>query len=104
MTGPRSISKDATRIYSTWFSEVPRGYCDLWRFEGRESAFRRRGARIDECCDEGPIEGVLDLELGSEVRSVSAMGICGDLDGLELCDICDGEREMKDDIEVRWEG
>lgn len=45
----------------------------------------------EECCDDGPCDGVLDLELGSEDRSVSIRGGgCGDLDGR---DFCDGDRE-----------
>lgn len=59
----------------------------------------------DECCDEipVPVEGVLDFELGSDMRSGSltipppppAMGGMGDREGLEeeRCDICDAERE-----------
>lgn len=57
----------------------------------------------DECCDEipVPVEGVFDLELGSDVRSGSlaipppAVGGMGDREGLEeeRWDICDAERE-----------
>jgi len=105
MTGPRSMSKDATRMYSTWFSVAPRGYCDLSRRAGCASGFWCRGAPVDmdECCDETavPVDGVLDLELGSDVRSVSDMaaaGGCGDRDG--RCDMWEGERaEGKDDSE-----
>lgn len=52
------------------------------------------------------MEEALDLELGSEVRSVSAMGGCGDLDGREWKDICDGERDGgNEEREVRrWCG
>lgn len=55
----------------------------------------------DECCEETPVpvDGVFDLELGFEVRSVSdtmppppAPGGMGDRDCLERCDICDSER------------
>lgn len=53
----------------------------------------------DECCDDMPVpvEGVLDLELGSDVRSGSEVmvGGIGDRDVLvERCDICDAEREL----------
>lgn len=46
---------------------------------------------------------LLDLELGSDVRSVSAaIGGCGDREGRELCDICEVEREEgKDDKDAR---
>lgn len=65
----------------------------------------------DECCDETPVpvDGVFDLELGSEVRSVSETmppplvpGGMGDRDGLERCDICEAEREFggSDDSDV----
>lgn len=47
----------------------------------------------DECCEDSPIEGVLDLELGSEERSTSKPGGNGDFEGRETCDICDTERE-----------
>lgn len=47
----------------------------------------------DECCEDKPIEGVLDLELGSEERSTSRPGGNGDLEGREVCDICDTDRE-----------
>lgn len=47
------------------------------------------------------MDGVLDLELGSELRSVSITGGCGDRDGREVWDIWEGEREAgKDDREV----
>lgn len=97
MTGPLSISKEATKIYSTWFSFVPRGYCDF--------SFRRDCAPVylgngtilladkEECCDEMPVfvDGVLDLELGSDMRSGSetmpppppAIGGIGERDSLE---------------------
>lgn len=47
---------------------------------------------MDECWEAGSSDGVLDLELGSDVRSVSAMGGCGDLAGREACDESEGER------------
>lgn len=56
-------------------------------------------AERDECCDEMPVpvEGVFDLELGSDVRSGSEaiVGGKGERDALlvERCDICDAERE-----------
>lgn len=88
------MSKEATRIYSTWLSAEPRGYCDLSFLDDRASAFTLRGADDrDECWDDGANDGVLDLELGSEVRSVSATGNCGDLAWREFWDICDGDRD-----------
>jgi hypothetical protein len=67
--------------------------------------YRLRADR-DECPEETPDDGVLDLELGLEVRSVSVTGGCGDLDGRELWDICEGERdeEGNDDSDVRRVG
>ena len=61
-----------------------------------------RGADNDECCEETPLEGVLELELGSEVWSVSIIGGFGLLEGLGcLVDIAEGERlEGKDEREV----
>lgn len=56
----------------------------------------------DECCDDTPLEGVFEFELGSEVRSVSIMGGFGDRDGLECLDMAEGDREDgKDDNDVR---
>lgn len=90
-------------MYSTWFSVAPRGYCERTLRGGWASnVFGRREAERDECCEDGPSEGVFDLELGSEVRSVSTRGGWGDLDGRDECDICDGERdEGKDESDVR---
>lgn len=103
-------------MYSTWFSVEPRGYCDFnFRFRCVIELKCGMGtaplADSDECCDEipVPVEGVFDLELGFEVRSVSetmpppppvpdAMG-----DGLaERCDIDEAEREFggSDDRDV----
>lgn len=99
------MSKDATRMYSTWFSFDPRGYCDLSRRRDCVPELYLGNGTIllpdkDECCDEMPVpvEGVLDLELGSDMRSASlpapATGGMGDREGLEeRCDICDAERE-----------
>lgn len=102
MTGPRSISNDATKMYSTWLASDPRGYCDRTRFCGYDPSFVRRAAERDECCEDGPMEEALDFMLGSEVRSVSAMGGCGDFDGREWKDICDGDRDGgNDESEVR---
>jgi hypothetical protein len=52
------------------------------------------------------VDGVLDLELGLDVRSVSVTGGCGDRDGRELWDICEGERdeEGNDESDVRRVG
>lgn len=105
------MSKDATKMYSTWFSFDPRGY---WDFNRRRDwvpeLYLGNGTMLlpdkDECCDEipVPVEGVLDLELGSDMRSGSdtippppppATSGMGDREGLEeeRCDICDAERE-----------
>lgn len=55
---------------------------------------------IEECCDDTPLEGVLELELGSEVRSVSMAWGFGLLGGLEF-DMVDGGRDAgKDEREV----
>ena len=60
------------------------------------------GADSDECCDDTPLEGVFEFELGFEVRSVSIIGGLGLLDGLECLDIVEGDREEgKDEREVR---
>lgn len=83
-------------MYSTWFSLDPRGYCDLNLRLGCASAlYRGMGTTLlpdsDECCEEMPVpvEGVLDFELGSDVRSGSepmapplALGGIGERDGL----------------------
>lgn len=56
----------------------------------------------DECCDDMPVEGVFDFELGSEERSVSMIGGCGDREGREWLDIWEGDREAgKLESEVR---
>jgi hypothetical protein len=60
-----------------------------------------RGTESEECCDETPLDGVLEFELGSDVRSGSIIGGLGLLDGLEFRDIADGDREDgKDDRDV----
>src|SRR6266566_2546196 len=111
MTGPRSMSKEATRMYSTWFSVIPRGCWECSLRGGCAPGLQRRGGPPDrdECWEETPVpvEGVLDLELGLEVRSVSDMmaaaGGWGDREGRELCDdICEPERddEGNDDSDV----
>jgi hypothetical protein len=69
---------------------------------GCASGLYFRGAERDECCDDTPLDGVLEFELGLEVRSVSIMGGLGDLEGLECRDIADGDREEgKEEREVR---
>lgn len=45
-----------------------------------------RGTEIEECCDETPLDGVLEFELGSE-------GGIGLREGFEFRDIVDGDRE-----------
>ena len=63
-----------------------------------------RGALSDECCDETPLLGVFEFELGSDVRSVSIMGGLGFglREGRECRDIADGEREDgKEESDVR---
>lgn len=66
------MSNEATRIYSTCFSFDPRGYCERNRRRGWLAGLYPRGAPLDsdECWDDAPVEGVLDFELGSDVRSV----------------------------------
>lgn len=75
-------------MYSTWFSVLPRGYCERRRGRGRASGLWTRAAPFESelCWDDAPVpvDGVLLLELGSEVRSVSditAGGGSGDLFG-----------------------
>jgi hypothetical protein len=87
------MSNEATSMYSTWFSVFPRGYCDRNFLAGCASGLYLRGADKDECCEDTPLEGVFEFELGSEVRSVSIMGGLGDLDGLECRDITEGDLE-----------
>lgn len=97
--GPLSISNEATNMYSTWFSVSPRGYCDRSFLRGCASGLYFRGADSEECWEETPLEGVLELELGSEVRSVSIIGGLGLLEG--RLDIAEGEREEgKEDRDV----
>jgi len=96
--GPLSISNEATRIYSTWFSVSPLGYCDRNFLLLCASGLYFRGADSDECWEETPLDGVFEFELGFEVRSVSIMGGLGDLDGrLECRDMADGDREEGND-------
>lgn len=68
----------------------PRGYCDRSFLGGCDPTLDRCNADSDECCDGGSNEEVFDLELGSDTRSESAIGGCGDLGGF---DICDGDLE-----------
>lgn len=92
------MSKDATNIYSTWLSVSPLGYCDRSFRRDWGAVPARCGADRDECCeDEGSKE--VDLLLGSEIRSLSIIGGCGDRGGFDICD-ADLE-EGKDDKEVR---
>ena len=66
------------------------------------AGLKRRGAESDECCDDRPVDGVFDFELGSDDLSVSAMGGCGDREGREWFDICEGDLEFgKLESEVR---
>lgn len=62
------------------------------------------GGVRDECCELTPPDGVLDLVLGFEVRSVSIIGGLGDREDLVFLDIAEVERfleEGKDDNEDR---
>lgn len=60
-----------------------------------------RGAEREECCEDGPLDGDFEFEVGSDVRSVSIIGAFGLLDGFEFRDIADGDRDLgKDDREV----
>lgn len=101
------MSKEATRIYSTWFSVDPLGYWDR-NFRGRDGTACRCGADSNECCDEATVwlsidDVLFDLELGLEVRSASAaIGACGDREGRSWCDICEAERDDgKEESEAR---
>lgn len=80
-------------MYSTWFSPEPRGYCERSRLELWASACTRFGADREECCESASIDD--ELRLGSEVRSVSAKGGCGDLCGRKICDILRVSRGRK---------
>jgi hypothetical protein len=50
------------------------------------------GAESEECWDDTPLVGVFELELGSDVRSVSIIGGLGLLEGREFRDIVEGDR------------
>lgn len=51
---------------------------------------------MEECCEDGcSIDGALEWELGSEMRSESVMmASCGDLDGRDAKDICDADGDI----------
>lgn len=77
-------------MYSTWLPVAPRGYCDRTLRGRRELGAAYRAAESDEWCDDDGSREALDLELGSEARSGSAMGGCGE----RACsDICEGDLE-----------
>jgi hypothetical protein len=61
-----------------------------------------RGADTDECWEDIPLDVVLEVELGSDVRFVAIMGGLGDLEGrLECRDIVEGDlEEGKEEREV----
>jgi len=80
-------------MYSTWFSVSPLGYCDRNFLLGCASGLYFRGTEREECCEDTPLDGVLEFELGLDVRSVSIIGGFGDLDGLEFRDMAEGDRE-----------
>lgn len=70
-------------MYSTWLSVSPRGYCER-SFLGPPCELIRGlgGAEPEDCCDEGAAEDALDLELVSDMRSLSIfLGGSGDLCG-----------------------
>ena len=68
---------------------------------GWASGLYRFGADSEECWEETPLEGVFELELGFEVRSVSIIGGLGDLEGLECLDMALGDlQDGKEDSEV----
>jgi hypothetical protein len=95
------MSKEATKMYSTWFSTSPRGYCDRNFLLGCASGLYFRGAKSEECSEETPLDGVLELELGSDVRFVSIIGGLGLLEGLECLDISEADLdEGKEDRDV----
>lgn len=59
----------------------------------------RRGAEIEECCDECSRDGVFDRRSGSEVRSLSFICLRA---GREVCEFWEGGRDDgKDEKEVR---
>ena len=64
---------------------------------GCASGLYFRGADSDECCEDIPLDGVFEFELGSDVRSVSIIGGLGDLEGRECRDIVEGDREDGND-------
>jgi hypothetical protein len=56
---PRSMSKDATSIYSTWFSGLSAGYCERSGGAERVGGWGRDLEASDECaereCEEGEL-------------------------------------------------
>lgn len=67
MIGPRSIWKDATRIYSTWRSGESSGYCDLQRRGLKLEVAFSVDARLKEPCEllgERPIKEAAGESLG----------------------------------------
>ena len=83
-------------MYSTWFSPSPRGYCDRNLCLGCASGLYRGWPEIEECCDDGPLDGDLEFELGSVAGSASTAWGSGLLGGLKL-DISDGGRVAGND-------
>ena len=96
------MSNEATKIYSTWFSTSPLGYCDRSFLRGWASGLYLLGAESEECCEDIPLEGVLEEALGSDVRFRSIRGGFGDLEGLLECrDMVEGDlEEGNEDREV----
>lgn len=109
MIGPLSTSNDATRMYSTWFSVAPRGYCDRSLRGGdgggggggwAAAAAAAAALDSDECCDETAVsvEGAcVDLALWLDVRSTSdvAADTDTDIDAGMGGGCCDGGRNIE---------
>lgn len=114
MTGPRSMSKDATRMYSTWFSVPLRGYCERNLRRGCAWGLYRGPTSFCEselCCEESPVravpvEGVLLLELGSDERSGSdvlwAAGGWGDREFWDMPEPDRDEGKEESDVLRFW--
>jgi hypothetical protein len=91
MTDPRSISNDATSIYSTWFSEFSFGYCDLSGGaynRGWGSGFcvklpAGESCSGDGCC--GCSTGVVEIPIPFSLVYVLGFDLAEELDPDRLC-------------------
>ncbi|KAK5631966.1 hypothetical protein RRF57_007680 [Xylaria bambusicola] len=107
MTGPRSILKDATKMYSTWFSGDSRGYWDR-NFRGDLDMGGLLAKMESDESSEATVwlarDDVFELELGWDVRSGSVVFGLGECRGLEGGDMPEAEldrEEGKDERDVR---